>query len=196
MSQTAFQRFNSTFNNAQQALKSVKYLRKQKASATENALSTEQTDQLNLIEALGYLAVGLAANVYKWEKPAAQSLGAASFFNDRQNKAYDIADEVTTVAQVQLEPLLALVPPMNTPNSTAGGAMSMSVSDPVQDALDKATVKLITALPLLETSFSADTQFGAGTPATKFFAYLYAHKPSKADEVGKALDQALSASAK
>jgi hypothetical protein len=74
--------------------------------------------------------------------------------------------------------------------------MSMSMSDPVQDALDRATVKLLTALPLLETSFSADTQFGADTPAAKFFAYLYAHKPSTADEVGNTLDQALSASAK
>ena len=72
----------------------------------------------------------------------------------------------------------------------------MSMSDPVQDALDTASAKLITALPLLETSFNADTQFGAGTPTAKFFAYLYAHKPAKANEVGKALDQALSASAK
>jgi hypothetical protein len=196
MTQTPLQRFNNIFNNGQQVLKSVKYLRKQKASATENALPPEQIEQLNLIEALGYLAVGLAANVYKWPPSPAQSLGAASLFNDRQNKAYDIAAEVTTVAQVQAEALLALVEPMRAPSSTAGGAMSMSMSDPVQDALDRATVKLLTALPLLETSFSADTQFGADTPAAKFFAYLYAHKPSTADEVGNTLDQALSASAK
>ncbi len=196
MSQTPFDRFNSTFNNAQQVLRSVKYLRKQLPSATQNTLSAEQTEQLSVVEALAYLAVGLAANVYKWPRPAAQSLSAASFFNGRQNEAYDIADQVTTVAQVQVQPFMALVAPMRTPNATSGGAMSMSMSDPVQDALDAAEAKLLAALPLLETSFSADTQFGAGTATAKFFAYLYTHKPAKATEVRTTLDQALSVSAK
>ncbi len=37
MFETPFNHFDSTFNNAQQVLRSANYLRKQQASATENA---------------------------------------------------------------------------------------------------------------------------------------------------------------
>lgn len=185
MMQRTLNRFDGAFSSAKQILKSVKYLRKQLGAA----ITAEQTEQLQIIEALGQIAVALAVKVYKRQGPAALSLGASDLFRQSQDKDYDVVDEINTVSQAQIQPLLAQLPPMKKPG---GGAASMSMSDPVQDAFDAAAASLITGLPFLESSFSPESQFASDSRATNFFAYLFAHKPAKAEEVGASLEQALS----
>ncbi|MDX1987048.1 MAG: hypothetical protein SFV17_10185 [Candidatus Obscuribacter sp.] len=186
--QGSFDRFGDAFSTAKQVLKSVKYLRKQLGAA----ITAEQTEQLQIIEALGQIAVALAVKVNKRQRPAALSLGASDLFRQSQDKDYDVVDEINTVSQAQLQPLLAQLPPMKKPGAGGGGAASMSMSDPVQDAFDAAAASLIAGLLLLESSFSPESQFGSDSRATSFFAYLFAHKPAQAEEVGDSLEQALS----
>ncbi|NJM54889.1 MAG: hypothetical protein HC841_02235 [Verrucomicrobiae bacterium] len=57
-----------------------------------------------------------------------------------------VVDEINTVSQAQIQPLLAQLPPMKKPGSGSGGAASMSMSDPVQDAFDAAAASLIASL--------------------------------------------------
>lgn len=184
----SFDRFDDAFNTAKQVLRSVKYLRKQLGAA----ITQDQAGQVQIIETLGQLAVALAVGIYKRQGPAALSLGASDLFREEQEKDYAVADEINTVSQAQLQPLLAQLPAMKKPGSGSGGAASMSMSDPVQDAFDAAAASLIASLPLLESSFSPESHFDSDSRTASFFAYLFAHKPVQVKEVGDCLEQALS----
>jgi hypothetical protein len=193
MRQAPFFRFNDTLGSAQAVTSGVEYLRK------HVTLSADDADRATIIEGLGAIAVVVACAVDRWNPPAAQSLSAAEHFADEQNDAYDLVDEIVTVANAQLQPLLATGPKFQVPKRNSGGgggAMSLSMRDPVKEALDAATPKVIAALPLVEFALTAGTFFPADKPSGKLFAYLFANKPAAAQDVESVINSAIRSSRK
>lgn len=195
MRQAAFFRFDDTFANAQAVLARVDYLRKQ---AT---LSDDDSDRATIIEGLGAIAVAFAAATNNWQGPVVCTVQAGEEFADRKHDAYDIVDEIVTVADAQLQPLLAAGPKFQVPKRNSGGggaamAMSMSHRDPVQEALEASTPKVIASLPLVEFALTNGSFFPADKASGKFFAYLFANKPAAAQDVESVLNSAFHASRK
>lgn len=194
MRQAPFFRFDGILSNAQAVTAGVDYLRKQVK------LSADDADRATIVEGLGAIAAAGVCAINRWGRPAAQSLSASEHFADQQSDAYDVVDEILTVANAQLQPLLATGPKFQVPkrSSGGGGAMSMSMSrpDPVQEALDAATPKVIAALPLVEFALTAGSFFPADKASGKFFAYLFANKPTAAKDVENVINSAIRAASK
>jgi hypothetical protein len=194
MRQAPFMRSTDTLGNAQAVLAGVDYLRKQVK------LSDEDTDRATIIEGLGAIAVVLSASTSQWGPPNAMSLSASEGFANRQHASYDIVDAIVTVADAQLQPLLATGPKFTVPKRPTGGGGAMSTSmimrDPVQEALDAALPKVVPALSLVEFALADGTFFPADKPAGKFFTYLFANKPAASKDVESVVNSAFKASQK
>jgi hypothetical protein len=191
MRQAPFMRSDDTLSSGQAVLAGVDYLRKQVK------LSDEDSDRATIIEGLGAIAVVLAAATSRWQPPAAMSLSASEGHANRQHASYDIVDAIVTVADAQLQPLLATGPKFSVPKrSSGGGAMSMSMRDPEQEAIDAASPKVVASLSLVEFALANGSFFPADKPSGKFFAYLLAHKPAAAQDVESVINSAFKASEK
>jgi hypothetical protein len=182
-------RFEETFANARAVLTTVDYLRRLAK------LEEDDTDRLTVIEGLGAIAVIFAGSISKWRGSPTCSLSGAEAFHTRQHAAYDIVDEVVAVANAQLVPLLAAGPKFDVPkrSNRSGAASFGSCNDPVQDAMDEASVRALKALPLVEFALGAGAFFPPDKHSGKFFNHLLAHKPVDAGAFTSALKGAFDA---
>jgi hypothetical protein len=180
-------KLDSSFESAQAVLARVDYLRKQ------GTLSESDQDLLAIIEGIGASALILAVVGKEIpENVVACSLQAAEAARKRADKAFDIVDEIVTVADAQLVTLLPQAPKFQVPkrssNSGGGGAMSLSMSfsrpDPYEEAVDDAAPRVVASFDLVEFALTAATSpIKADSGAGKFFAHLIANRPKSAAKV-------------
>lgn len=191
MKQPAFMRFDDNLESAQAVQRRVDHIRK------HGTLSETDQDRVAIIEGLGAIAtvlsvVGMEAS----SGVVATSIESANAGSARAHAAFDIVDAIVTVADAEAQTMLAALPKFKVPErkSSGGGAMSIgSRRDPGEEAVDEASPRVVASLDLVEFALADDTYFG-GTAAAKFFAYLFAHKPAKADGVKDVIEDAFKAS--
>lgn len=186
-------RFDENFASAHSVVKRADHLRKQ------GKLGEDDLSRVAIIEGLGAIATVLSyAGSQIPQNVVACSLQAAEAAQKRAQAAYDIVDAIVTVADAQLQPLLAQAPKFEVPKRSSGGAASLGFGGPSREekAVAEAAPLVVAYLDLVEFALNAGSFFPADKPSGKFFAALFAKKPVQADDVESTVESAFHASEK